>query len=255
LTLALYLRQIALVARERDPVVADLEAVLGLEVCYEDPGVAHFGLHNALLAVGSQFLEVVAPIEENTAGGRYLDRRGGDSGYMVITQTDDHPRRKARVQELGIRIVSDFSGHGFTNMQLHPADTGGSFFEIDAQEGDDPSGDWEPAGPDWRPHVRTEVVSAIAAAEIQVDEPVRVAARWSEIAEIDVTDEEGTPTIRLDNAALRFVGVSDGRGEGLGGIDLLAADADRAMTAAEERGVRSADAQALIGGVRINLVE
>ena len=34
------IRQIALVARELDPVVEDLCAVLGIEVCYNDPGVA-----------------------------------------------------------------------------------------------------------------------------------------------------------------------------------------------------------------------
>jgi len=253
--MTLHLRQIALVARDLEPVEAGLESILGLQVCYRDPGVAHFGLHNALFPVGSQFVEVVAPIEENTAGGRYLDRRGGDGGYMVITQTDDHPRRRARVEELGIRIVSDFSHDGFTNMQLHPADTGGSFLEIDRQEGDDPTGPWEPAGPEWEPHVRTDVVSAIAAAEIQADDPERVAARWSEIVEIDVDSSDGTPTIELDNATVRFVEASDGRGEGLGGLDLVATDVEQALAAAAEQGSRSGDNQVTIGGVRINLVE
>ena len=55
------LRQIALVARELEPVVDDLCAVLGLEVCYRDPGVAEFGLHNALMPIGTSFLEVVSP--------------------------------------------------------------------------------------------------------------------------------------------------------------------------------------------------
>ena len=253
--MTLHLRQIALVARELDPVVTELENVLGLEICYRDPGVAHFGLHNALLPVGSQFLEVVAPIEENTAGGRYLDRRGGDGGYMVITQTDDHPRRRARVEELGIRIVSDFSHDGFTNMQLHPADTGGSFLEIDRQDGDDPTGRWEPAGPEWEPQVRTDVVSAISAAEIQSTEPDRLAARWGEIVEIDVGSSDGLPTIELDNARVRFVEATDGRGEGLGGLDLVATDADRALSRAEEHGNRSGERQVTIGGMRINLVD
>ena len=62
------MRQICLVAHELAPVVEQLEAVLGLEVCYRDPGVGRFGLENALLPVGNQLLEVVAPTEENTAG-------------------------------------------------------------------------------------------------------------------------------------------------------------------------------------------
>ena len=80
----LRLRQIALVAEKLAPVEAELTDVLGIAVCYNDPGVAHFGLENALLPIGNQLLEVVAPIQENTAGGRYLTRRGGNGGYMVI---------------------------------------------------------------------------------------------------------------------------------------------------------------------------
>ena len=86
----LRLRQICLVARELKPVEEQLNKVLGINVCFRDPGVAFFGLENALFPIGNQLLEVVAPVEENTAGGRYLDRRGGDGGYMVITQCDDH---------------------------------------------------------------------------------------------------------------------------------------------------------------------
>ena len=36
----LRLRQIALVAEKLEPVVDDLRSVLGIEVCYRDPGVA-----------------------------------------------------------------------------------------------------------------------------------------------------------------------------------------------------------------------
>ena len=80
----LRLRQIALVAEKLAPVEAELCDVLGIDVCYRDPGVGHFGLENALFPVGNELLEVVAPIREGTAGGRYLERRGGDGGYLVI---------------------------------------------------------------------------------------------------------------------------------------------------------------------------
>ena len=91
----LKLRQIALVAENLQPVEAQLIDVMGLKVCYRDPGISYFGLENALFPIGNQLLEVVAPIKEGTAGGRYLERRGGDGGYMVITQCDEHaPRRK-----------------------------------------------------------------------------------------------------------------------------------------------------------------
>ena len=79
------------------------------------------------------------------------------------------------IEELGIRVVNQFETHEFRNMQLHPKDTGGSFFEIDEQVGPDahaPNGPWEPAGPDWQAHRSLSRVSAIAAAEIQCDKSV-----------------------------------------------------------------------------------
>jgi len=44
----LRVRQIALVANKLAPIVDDMKNVLGLEVCYRDPGVKVFGLENAL---------------------------------------------------------------------------------------------------------------------------------------------------------------------------------------------------------------
>ena len=74
------LRQVALVARDLDQVVAELCRTLGLSVCFHDPGVGEFGLHNALMVVGDQFIEVVAPIVDGTTAERYLNRRAGDGG-------------------------------------------------------------------------------------------------------------------------------------------------------------------------------
>jgi hypothetical protein len=221
----LRLRQIALVANDLDAVVGELQSRLGLEIAFRDPGVATFGLHNAVLPVGNQFIEVVSPTREGTAGGRYLDRRGGDGGYMVILQADEHAAHRARVVDLGVRRVLEHDGEHYTIMQLHPADTGGSFLEIDEQHGgeDMESGPWEPAGPDWHRARRTEVVTAIAAADIQSPDPVRLAARWSEILDVPVVEANGSPTIALDNATLRFVDATDGRGEGLGALELVAA--------------------------------
>ena len=145
----LRLRQIALVARELRPVIDDLSAVLGVEACFVDPGVKTFGLENTLLPVGNQFVEVVAPITDGTAGGRYLERRKGDGGYMVILQCDDHPPRRARAAELGVRVAWEFETPGeYTCMQLHPRDTGGTFLEVDAQFGEralELDGPWHPA--------------------------------------------------------------------------------------------------------------
>lgn len=253
------LRQIAVVAADLHRTGLDIGTVLGAEACFTDPGVKQFGLKNTLWPIGTQFLEVVTPIADNTAGGRYMTRRGGDTGYMVITQVDDVARRRARAAELGVRLAFDMhhpeTGHD--GIQLHPADTGGTFFEMDQMTmdgGDAVGGPWWPAGKNWEPYVRTDLVGGISAAEIQSPDPEPLARRWAEIAEIDLSrDDAGNPTIPLDNATLRFVPDPDGRGEGLGGIDVITQDRDAVLAGAKARGCYVSDDEVAVAGLRVYL--
>ena len=253
----LRLRQIALVAHKLAPIAQDMRDVFGLEVGFRDPGVKTFGLENAIFPVGNQFIEVVAPIRENTAGGRYLDRRGGDGGYMVICQCDEHRPRKQRVAQLGIRKVMESDGPEYSVMQLHPRDTGGSFLEIDFQKGgEDMNGPWEPAGKDFHKAIRTDVVRGIAAAEIQSPDLKGLAERWGRIIEVPVRpDKAGNPSLSLENATIRFVKDTDGRGEGLGGLDLIAVNRTRGLETATRLGRCAADGTIYVCGMRMNLVD
>jgi hypothetical protein len=250
----LKIRQIALVARHDLVAAQEFIDTLGLAIAFHDPGIKGLGLHNTLMPIGTQLLEIVAPITEGTTAERFLLRRKGAGGYMVITQTDDHPPRRSRVEDLGIRIVGQFHDDDFTNMQLHPADTGGSFLEIDQQVGgEDPMGPWSPAGPDWQQAIRTDLVSAITAAEMQCEDPDKVATRWSEIIEIERADVDGVPTIPLDGATLRFVPVTDGRGEGLAGIDLACSDPETVKANAANKKLPVADDHVVLVGMRCYL--
>jgi len=217
------LRQVALVARELDPAVAALCAALDVEVCFRDPGVAFFGLHNALMAIGDTFLEVVSPLREGTAAGRYLDRRGGDGGYMAMFQVDDLDAERARIESLGVRLVWQGDGEGISGMHLHPADVGAAIVSLDQPE---PPPSWGWAGTSWREHVRTGTVSRIAAVEVQSDDPERLRRRWREVLGGGAAD------------AVRFVAAADGRGEGIGGIDMVATDRNRAGERLDVAGVR-----------------
>ena len=237
----LRLRQIALVAHNLDPIEADLQAVFGLGKAFNDPHIDIFGLRNAVIPAGRQFIEIVSPVQENTAGGRYLERRNGDGGYMTIFQCDDHPAVKARADELGIRRVVDQQGKEYWILQLHPADTGGTFLEIDVQHGGESlDGLWEPAGKQWRENI-TDTLVAITAAE-----PVTASS-------------DGTVrTLTVDNATIRFVVASDGRPEGLGGIDVTvrADQLDAVLARAAARGLASSGDPSLLhlGGMRIRVL-
>lgn len=237
------MRQICLVARSLAPVVDDLRGTLGLEVCHRDPGVGKYGLENALFPVGDGFLEVVAPVREGTTAGRFLDRRGGDGGYMVITQVDDLAARRRRVEAVGVRIANEIGYPEYHELQLHPRDVGGAMLSFSLQEGArSPGGPWHPAAFDGTAPARPAgLVRAMIAAELQSEDPDRLARKWSEVIERPVVMRDGVRTIALDDATLRFVPAADGRGEGLAGLDLACADPAR-------RGM------VLVCGVRFRLV-
>ena len=114
------LRQIAVVAGDLQKVGSEITGVLGVEACFTDPGVKQFGLKNTLWPIGTQMLEVVTPITDGTAGGRYIERRGGDGGYMVITQVDDVAHRRQRAADLGVRVAFDlhYPDDGHDGIQL-----------------------------------------------------------------------------------------------------------------------------------------
>jgi hypothetical protein len=256
--MAIRLRQICLVAKKLAPVIDDFKAVLGLDVCFKDPAVAAFGLENSLMPICGNFLEVVAPIRENTAAGRYLKRRSGDGGYMVICQCDSHETqltRKARAAALDVRIAWEHEGKSFHGMQLHPADTGGSFLEIDWDARGEPEGHWTPAGgTEWVSWMHTDIVKYFTAAELQSPDPRRLAERWSSIVENPLRqDSEGRLEMPLENASVRFVQETDGRGEGLGGIDIVVPDHRRVLNAAAQRGLETNGSRVTICGVRFNL--
>src|SRR5579864_6494905 len=100
------LRQIAFIAHALDPIAAQLGKVFDLKVGFRDPGVAYFGLNNIVMPVGGEFLEVVAPFRDDASGARYLTRRGGDAGYMVILQDEDALAHRARLEADGVRIIA-----------------------------------------------------------------------------------------------------------------------------------------------------
>jgi hypothetical protein len=247
----LCLKQVALVTTDLELVLDQLAQIFDLRVAYRDPMVADFGLHNAVLPIGEQFLEIVAPIEEGTAAGRYLDQRDGPGGYMVITQCGDQAERRTRLAELAVRTVFEFVEGGFSCLQLHPADTGGAFLEIDQQDG--PNDDsWAPAGPDWRAAVSTGVIAAILGVRVQCGNLSSVARRWASLLNVGLVD--GATGLNLDQGRVVFTPLAGSRGAGLAGVSMRATDEDRAMARAQTIGVRSAEREIVVCGTTFELV-
>jgi hypothetical protein len=252
------LRQIAFVAEKLAPAEQELFAVLGLAECYRDPLVGRWGLENVLAAIGGNFLEIVAPTQPGTSAGRYLQRRGGNGGYMVILQGPDALADRERIAALGVRVVEKIDRPRYVASHFHPSDVGGVLLSVDSTPQADYHeimSDWPPAGDAWRTTVRGDVVTTLRGVEIQCEDPAATAAQWSRILGLGIRPmDKGAPVIPLENADLRFVPIADGRGPGVGAIDVRARNLVQVLQAAEARGVKRSGTQVLVCGCRVNLV-
>lgn len=257
--MTIYLRQICLVAADLKPAIDDLSNVLGLASVFVDPAVGKYGLENTLLGIGTQFLEVVAPTQDGTAAGRYLDRRGGDGGYMVICQAGSSGQQdavRANAAANNVRVAMERDGGSYKMMQLHPGDMQAAFFSVPWVQGDDPTGTWPFAGGDgWQDKVRDDRATSIVAAELQSDDPAALAAHWSAVSGIAVDMRDGVPHVPLTNADLRFVTATDGRGAGLGALDLAVRDRDAVIAAARAAGCPVDGNCVTICGTRLNILD
>ncbi len=251
------LRQLAIMTHKIAPVREDLEIVFGLKVGFVDDGVEYFGLKNVVMPAGGEFIEVLEPFWDDASGARYLKRRGGDAGYMVILQDADALAHRARLEAMGVRVIATSRGGTYQYTHFHPGDCAGVLLSIDSVAGDagwtEPMSDWPPAGPEWRAH-ESESTLGVLGATIQHRDPAAAAARFAELLALPAMEAEGTYQILLDRAFLRFVPPVDDDGTGLVGIDLLVVDADEALQLAKGRGLPVDGDTVKIGGVSFRVV-
>jgi hypothetical protein len=191
------LRQAVLVAAELEPVAERLRSELGLREPFADPGVGEFGLSNAVFALGDQFLEVVAPLRPGTAAGRYLERRGGDGGYMLIFQLGDLDGARARAAELGVRVVWQVDLPDISGTHLHPGDMRGAIVSLDRA---DPPESWRWGGLDWTGRAGEGAPGRLEGASLAVSDPEAVAERWARVLGVPA---EGAG-LSVDGAAIAF---------------------------------------------------
>ncbi|MDB5656305.1 MAG: hypothetical protein JWQ94_3918 [Tardiphaga sp.] len=247
------LRQICLVAPHLEPAVGDIADIMGLEVCYRDPHVGKYGLENALMPVDSTLLEVVAPTQDGTAAGRFLDRSRGHGGYMAIFACDDPDERGRHAQEIGVRIANIIEHPPYRGVQLHPRDCRAAFIEFNHTAGsDDILGPYPPAGPDWQHSIRTDTTVALLGVEMQSPKPEDLAQHWSRIIGVAVSrGEHDAPEIVLLNARFRFM---PGGQEAMTGLTFRVLDVPQVMDAARSRGCPCGGDSFLLGGVTFHVV-
>jgi hypothetical protein len=231
----LRLRQICLAAPMIEALTADICDIFKVAICYRDPGVAKYGLVNALIPIGTDLLEVVCPTEANTAAGRFISKTRGHGGYMAIFQTNNPRERQAHAATLGVRTAHTIERPDYQNAQLHPRDCRATFIEVGhSVGGDDRMGTWWPAGDHWKDFIRTNDTRRVLGIELESLAPDDLATHWSKILQTPLGAEGGAPSLRFEGSTIWFVQVAD-----------VAATLERAL----ERGYRVEGDAFHMGGV------
>jgi hypothetical protein len=199
------LRQAVIAASELEPVAGALRDALGLAEPFRDPGVGVFGLVNNVFAISDCFLEVISPSEPGTAAGRWLERHGGDGGYMVLFDLEDLDAARARASERDVRVVWQLDLEDISGTHLHPADMRGAIVSID---GSRPYGSWRWGGPGWTGRTGEGARAKLRGITVAVAHPDAVARRWAEV--LGVQPDASGRALELDGGgAVRFIASQD----------------------------------------------
>jgi hypothetical protein len=245
------IRQIVFAAAELSAGATRLGTLLGMATPYHDPGVAEFGLDNAVFVFGDQFVEIVSPTRSGTTAGRLIERRG-DCGYMLILQTDDFDRALARFERLGMRRVWAKDLEDIRATHLHPKDIGGAIVSIDQPT---PPASWRWGGPDWKLQDGRAGQQRVVGISIAADDPAAMAGRWAQVLGLGAPVAHGaTQRLVLDGGWVDFES-SDARGEGITGYTLVVAGRDAVLARAREFGLAVACHAVTLFGTRLELRE
>ena len=243
----LRIRQVVFVVRDLATSSRQLSGLLALDPPYRDPGVAEFGIDNAVYAFGDQFIELISPIAEGTAAGRHLERRG-EGGYMLILQTDDFDRDRARLRGLGVRTVWEKELPDIRAMHLHPRDIGGAIVSIDEPV---PAASWRWGGP-WRRQEGRRGDQRVVAVGVEAARPRQMAQRWAQVLGGGAVLTEDGEHIELTQGSIRFV-PSGARGEGLAGWTWEVANLASVRRAARDLGLATEGDRITLFGADVTL--
>lgn len=241
----------AAVVADLEASVANLQAILGLEVAFRDPGAERYGLRNAVFPIGDTFLELLQPMNPSAAAARFAARRGGECGYMVSLQGRAVGALSRPVAEGRVRAIEDLTYEGGRTIQLHPADTGGAMLSVDVADRLD---DWVWAGSRWRQCVRTGLCTGIRSVEIDSAEPSATALTWAELLGLRARARGDRWRLLLDQGEVAFSPSRAGGGDGLAQIDLMVRDPEEICRRAAYRGLLDSGGELRLCGLRIGLL-
>ena len=244
------IRQVALAASDLAKTDTTLRHLLGCDESYADPEIIYFGLDNRLYTVGDYFLEVVSPVQPNTAAGRFLERRGGDGGYMVIVQVENLAEEQVRLADTSIRTVFADDRGNAKAIHLHPKDVPGAIPSLDEMS---PPESWLWAGDGWEQRAG-RYVRGILAVEIRSPVPKATGQCWAEAYGIELMPAGEGWRLEMDGTEIRFAFDAAALEPALMAIDVDAVDLAAICAAADGSGLERDGHVVTVCGVAFNFL-
>ena len=157
---------------------------LGMESCRSEE-LSNFGLVNSVLPAGNgTFVELLQPTSPESAGARFLARRG-EAPYLLIFETKDYTKLIDHLKGLDVRITGESDRPQSRSAFIHPSATNGAFLEI--VEVNDSANPWPAAGPDWQKNQTTPLTRQLKQTAILVKDLDQATQRWAELFGIQPT--------------------------------------------------------------------
>jgi hypothetical protein len=244
------IRQVALASSNLEEIDKTFRRLLGCDQTYADPEIIYFGLDNRLYTLGDCFLEVVSPVQPNTAAGRFLDRRGGDGGYMVIVQVEDLAQEQVRLADTDIRTVFADDRGNAKAIHLHPKDVPGAIPSLDEMS---PPESWFWAGDGWEQRAG-RYVRGILAVEIRSPDPEATGLCWAEAYGIELMPADNGWRLEMDGTEIRFACDAAAVEPALVAIDIEAIDLSAISAAADGLGLERDGHVVTVCGVEFNFL-
>ena len=247
------LRQLVIATGEIDPLADTICDLFELRRTYSDPELIVFGLKNVLIPLGDTFLELVTPVKENTSAERFLKKRNGDGGYMVIVDALDLDKERKRLETVELDIVwhenRKTDGIHGQSLHLHPKQVGGAILSIDNMK---PASSWLWAGRKWEQDINKSLVSHLSGVNICSPDPDNLLCNW-ERALGRKREKDGT-SIDLSGSSINFVINAQSQSEYISAFQIHTAKRLEIEKRAASRGVFKNN-NIHLGGVDFLLVE
>ncbi len=122
---------VGIAVHDLDAAIAFYGRTFGLQVVHEEVNEEQ-GVREAMLAVGSSRLQLLAPLHDGSPIAAFLEKRG-EGVQQVAYSVDDVEAASAELRTAGLRLLYDEPRRGTAGSLInfiHPRDAGGVLVEL-----------------------------------------------------------------------------------------------------------------------------